>query len=166
MRRSRRSIPTTCDEVGASIILCNTYHLYLRPGHERIARLGGLHEFMAWDRPILTDSGGYQVVSLGDFRSVDDEGVTFRSHLDGSLHRFTPELSIEVQQALGSDIAVCLDQPVPPHASTRARRRRGDGPHACLGGALPGRSRSARPGAVRHHPGRPGNRPAEPSRRR
>ena len=111
--------PDDLDDVGAQIILCNTYHLYLRPGHERIARLGGLHEFMAWQRPILTDSGGYQVVSLGDFRSVDDDGVTFRSHLDGSLHRFTPEHSIAVQEALGSDIAVCLDQPVPPHSSSR-----------------------------------------------
>jgi len=74
---------------------------------------------MSWPRPILTDSGGYQVVSLGDFRSVDDDGVTFRSHLDGSVHRFTPEHSIAVQEALGSDIAVCLDQPVPPHASSR-----------------------------------------------
>ena len=110
--------PDDLDEVGAQIILCNTYHLYLRPGHERIARLGGLHEFMAWKRPILTDSGGYQVVSLGDFRSVDDDGVTFRSHIDGSLHRFTPEHSIAVQEALGSDIAVCLDQPVPPHSSS------------------------------------------------
>ena len=111
--------PDDLIEVGAQIILCNTYHLYLRPGHERIERLGGLHRFMAWKRPILTDSGGYQVVSLGDFRSVDDDGVTFRSHLDGSLHRFTPEHSIAVQEALGSDIAVCLDQPVPPHASSR-----------------------------------------------
>jgi queuine tRNA-ribosyltransferase len=111
--------PDDLREVGAQIILCNTYHLYLRPGHERIERLGGLHRFMAWDRPILTDSGGYQVVSLGHLRSVDDEGVTFRSHLDGSLHNFTPEHSIRVQEALGSDIAVCLDQPVPPHSSTR-----------------------------------------------
>jgi queuine tRNA-ribosyltransferase len=111
--------PDDLDEVGAQIILCNTYHLYLRPGHERIARLGGLHKFMNWKRPILTDSGGYQVVSLGDLRSVDDDGVTFRSHLDGSTHRFTPELSIAVQEALGSDIAVCLDQPVPPHSSNR-----------------------------------------------
>ena len=111
--------PDDLVEVGAQIILCNTYHLYLRPGHERVERLGGLHKFMAWRRPILTDSGGYQVVSLGDFRSVDDDGVTFRSHLDGSTHRFTPELSIAVQEALGSDIAVCLDQPVPPHASSR-----------------------------------------------
>ena len=111
--------PDDLDEVGAQIILCNTYHLYLRPGHERIQRLGGLHKFMGWQRPILTDSGGYQVVSLGDYRSVDDDGVTFRSHLDGSVHKFTPEQSIAVQEALGSDIAVVLDQPVPPHASNR-----------------------------------------------
>ena len=111
--------PEDLEEVGAQIILCNTYHLYLRPGHERIAKLGGLHRFMAWQRPILSDSGGYQVVSLGDLRSVDDQGVTFRSHLDGSLHRFTPEHAIAVQEALGSDIAVVLDQPVPPHSSSR-----------------------------------------------
>jgi queuine tRNA-ribosyltransferase len=111
--------PDDLVEVGASIILANTYHLYLRPGHERIGRLGGLHRFMAWDRPILTDSGGFQVVSLGDLRVVDDDGVTFRSHLDGSAHRFTPELAIEVQQALGSDIAVAFDQPVFP-SSERA----------------------------------------------
>ena len=106
--------PDDLVEVGASIILANTYHLYLRPGHERIARLGGLHRFMAWDRPILTDSGGFQVVSLGDLRVVDDDGVTFRSHLDGSTHRFTPELAIDVQQALGADVAVAFDQPVFP----------------------------------------------------
>jgi queuine tRNA-ribosyltransferase len=111
--------PDDLAEVGAQIILANTYHLYLRPGHQRIERLGGLHRFMAWQRPILTDSGGYQVVSLGELRAVDDDGVTFRSHLDGSIHRFTPEHAIAVQQALGSDIAVCLDQPVPPHASDR-----------------------------------------------
>jgi queuine tRNA-ribosyltransferase len=111
--------PDDLNEVGAQIILCNTYHLYLRPGHERIARLGGLHKFMAWDKPILTDSGGYQVVSLGDYRSVDDDGVTFRSHLDGSIHSFSPEHAIAVQEALGSDIAVVLDQPVAPHASSR-----------------------------------------------
>jgi queuine tRNA-ribosyltransferase len=105
------------DEVaaaGATIILANTYHLYLRPGHERIERFGGLHEFMAWDRPILTDSGGYQVVSLGDLRIVDEDGVTFRSHIDGSTHRFTPEHAIAVQEALGSDVAVAFDQPVVP----------------------------------------------------
>jgi queuine tRNA-ribosyltransferase len=106
--------PDDITATGASIILSNTYHLYLRPGHERIARLGGLHRFMAWDRPILTDSGGFQVVSLGDLRVVDDDGVTFRSHLDGSLHRFSPEVSIGVQEALGADIAVAFDQPVFP----------------------------------------------------
>ena len=112
--------PDDLHEVGAQIILANTYHLYLRPGHERIARLGGLHSFMGWEGPILTDSGGFQVVSLSDLRSVDDDGVTFRSHLDGSVHRFTPELSIAIQQALGADIAVAFDQPVAPHASSRA----------------------------------------------
>jgi queuine tRNA-ribosyltransferase len=106
--------PDDIAATGATIILSNTYHLYLRPGHERIARLGGLHKFMAWDRPILTDSGGFQVVSLGDLRVVDDDGVTFRSHLDGTLHRFTPEVAIGVQEALGADIAVAFDQPVTP----------------------------------------------------
>ncbi|HEX5467123.1 MAG TPA: tRNA guanosine(34) transglycosylase Tgt [Candidatus Limnocylindrales bacterium] len=108
-------------EVGARMILANTYHLYLRPGHERIAALGGLHRFMGWDGPILTDSGGFQVVSLAALRSIDEGGVTFRSHLDGSTHRFTPELAIAVQEALGPDVAVALDQPVPPHASSRAQ---------------------------------------------
>ncbi|HET7702599.1 MAG TPA: tRNA guanosine(34) transglycosylase Tgt [Candidatus Limnocylindrales bacterium] len=111
--------PDDIRDVGASIILANTYHLYLRPGHERIERLGGLHRFMAWDGPILTDSGGFQVVSLGDLRVVDEDGVTFRSHLDGSTHRFTPEVAIAVQQALGSDVAVAFDQPVFP-SSPRA----------------------------------------------
>ncbi len=106
--------PDDIEATGATIILANTYHLYLRPGHERIARLGGLHRFMGWDRPILTDSGGFQVVSLGDLRVVDEDGVTFRSHLDGSTHRFTPEHATAVQEALGSDIAVAFDQPVYP----------------------------------------------------
>jgi queuine tRNA-ribosyltransferase len=110
--------PDDLDAAGASIILANTYHLYLRPGHERIARLGGLNRFMSWDRPILTDSGGFQIVSLGDLREVDDDGVTFRSHLDGSTHRLTPEGSIEIQEALGADVAVAFDQPVYP-SSTR-----------------------------------------------
>jgi queuine tRNA-ribosyltransferase len=111
--------PDDLREVGASIILANTYHLALRPGHERIRALGGLHRFMAWDRAILTDSGGFQVVSLADRRDIDDDGVTFRSHLDGTLLHFSPEHAIAVQEALGPDIAVCLDQPVPPRASTR-----------------------------------------------
>jgi queuine tRNA-ribosyltransferase len=106
--------PDDIRETGATIILANSYHLYLRPGHERIERLGGLHWFMDWDGPILTDSGGFQVVSLGDLRVVDEDGVTFRSHLDGSVHRFTPEHAIAVQEALGSDVAVAFDQPVFP----------------------------------------------------
>ncbi|HEY7523386.1 MAG TPA: tRNA guanosine(34) transglycosylase Tgt [Candidatus Limnocylindrales bacterium] len=113
--------PDDLHAVGTTILLANTYHLYLRPGHERIQRLGGLHAFMAWDGPILTDSGGFQVVSLGDLRVVDEDGVTFRSHLDGSTHRFTPEHAIAVQEALGADIAVAFDQPVPPAGSTRAQ---------------------------------------------
>jgi queuine tRNA-ribosyltransferase len=111
--------PAEVRETGASIILANNYHLYLRPGSDRIARLGGLHRFMDWDGPILTDSGGFQVVSLGDLRVVDDDGVTFRSHIDGSTHRFTPEVAITSQEALGSDIAVAFDQPVFP-SSPRA----------------------------------------------
>jgi queuine tRNA-ribosyltransferase len=106
--------PDDLVQAGATILLSNTYHLYLRPGHERIERLGGLHRFMSWDRPILTDSGGFQVVSLGDLRVVDDDGVTFRSHIDGSVHRFTPEHAIAVQEALGADVAVAFDQPVAP----------------------------------------------------
>ncbi|MCX6618261.1 MAG: tRNA guanosine(34) transglycosylase Tgt [Acidobacteria bacterium] len=98
------------EELGAQIILCNTYHLYLRPGHERIAELGGLHRFMSWPRPILTDSGGFQVLSLAPLRRVSEEGVVFRSHLDGSQHSFTPETALEVQRALGSDIAMPLDE--------------------------------------------------------
>ncbi|MBA2372893.1 MAG: tRNA guanosine(34) transglycosylase Tgt [Chloroflexi bacterium] len=109
--------PDDLRSTGATIILSNTYHLYLRPGHERIARLGGLHRFMDWDRPILTDSGGFQVVSLGDLRVVDEDGVTFRSHLDGSVHKFSPEVAIAVQEALGADIAVAFDQPVVPSSS-------------------------------------------------
>ena len=109
--------PDDLEEVGAQIILANTYHLYLRPGHERIERLGGLNRFMGWDRPILTDSGGFQVVSLGDRNAIDDDGVTFRSHHDGSSHRFTPEASIAIQEALGPDVAVALDQPVPPSST-------------------------------------------------
>ena len=99
---------------GAQIILGNTYHLNLRPTAERIARLGGLHRFMAWDGPILTDSGGFQVFSLAKLRRVDDDGVTFTSHIDGSEHRLTPERAMEIQALLGSDIAMVLDQLVDP----------------------------------------------------
>jgi len=106
--------PEDLREVGASIVLANTYHLFLRPGHERIERLGGLHRFMNWDRPILTDSGGYQVVSLADARVVDEDGATFRSHIDGATRRLTPEIAIRAQEALGPDIAVAFDHPVYP----------------------------------------------------
>ena len=99
---------------GADILLGNTYHLMLRPGAERVARLGGLHRFMNWDRPILTDSGGYQVMSLSDLTKVTDEGVSFRSHLDGSRHMLSPERSIEVQRLLGSDIVMQFDELVRP----------------------------------------------------
>jgi len=95
---------------GADIILGNTYHLMLRPGADRIARLGGLHDFMGWDRPILTDSGGYQVMSLSELRSMSEEGVRFKSHLDGSSHLLTPERSMEVQRQLGSDIVMAFDE--------------------------------------------------------
>ena len=108
------------DEVrasGADIILGNTYHLMLRPGAERIARLGGLHAFMGWDRPVLTDSGGYQVMSLSELTKVTEEGVAFASHLDGSRHMLSPERSIEVQHLLGSDIAMAFDQLVPATAA-------------------------------------------------
>jgi queuine tRNA-ribosyltransferase len=109
--------PDDLEAAGATIVLANTYHLYLRPGQERIQRLGGLHRFMAWDRPLLTDSGGFQVVSLDQLRSIDDDGVTFKSHLDGSTHRLTPERSIEIQSALGADVAVAFDQPVFPSSA-------------------------------------------------
>lgn len=98
------------EDIGANLILANTYHLYLRPGHEVIRRSGGLHEFMSWPRAILTDSGGYQVFSLAELRKVTDEGVRFRSHLDGTEHLLTPEKAVEVQLALGSDIAMVLDE--------------------------------------------------------
>ncbi len=108
--------PTELQEVGAQIILGNTYHLYLRPGHEAIARRGGLHRFMAWNGPILTDSGGFQVFSLGELRKITEEGVRFQSHIDGSRHLITPEISIAVQEALGSDIAMCFDECPPARA--------------------------------------------------
>jgi queuine tRNA-ribosyltransferase len=98
------------EALNAQIILANTYHLYLRPGHELIRDMGGLHKFMSWPRPILTDSGGFQVFSLSDLRKVTDEGVTFRSHIDGSEHFLTPEKALEIEIALGSDIVMLLDE--------------------------------------------------------
>ena len=112
---------------GAQIILSNTYHLYLRPGHELIEDLGGLHHFMSWGGPILTDSGGFQVFSLASLRRIDDEGVRFRSHLDGSAHLLTPEKSMEIQACLGSDVAMALDEcpalPAPREAIEEAVER-------------------------------------------
>jgi queuine tRNA-ribosyltransferase len=114
--------PDDLRRIGAPIILGNTYHLYLRPGSELIAHLGGLHRFMAWDGSILTDSGGFQVFSLADRRRIDEEGVTFRSHLDGSTHLFTPERVTCIQEELGSDIAMVLDE-CTPHPSTEHEAR-------------------------------------------
>jgi len=102
--------PEELEEIGAQIILSNTYHLYLRPGHELIKKAGGLHKFMNWKHPILTDSGGFQVFSLGDLRTISDEGVLFRSHLDGSKHLFTPEKVMEIENALGADIIMAFDE--------------------------------------------------------
>jgi queuine tRNA-ribosyltransferase len=115
------------EELDARIILANTYHLFLRPGHERIERLGGLHQFMNWPRAVLTDSGGFQVFSLDTLRKVSEEGVLFRSHLNGDAHLFTPESTVDVQLAFGSDIAMvldeCLSYPAEPKAAESSMRR-------------------------------------------
>lgn len=110
--------PRELEEIGCQMVLANTYHLYLRPGVEIIRELGGLHRFMGWSGSILTDSGGYQVFSLGALRKISEEGVSFQSHLDGSSHLFTPEKVVEIQEALGSDIAMVLDECI-PHPATR-----------------------------------------------
>jgi queuine tRNA-ribosyltransferase len=115
------------ESLGVQILLANTYHLYLRPGHELIRRMGGLHRFMSWENAILTDSGGYQVFSLADLRKMTDEGVWFRSHLDGSEHLLTPEKAAEIQLALGSDVAMvldeCIETPAPRAAAEEALQR-------------------------------------------
>jgi queuine tRNA-ribosyltransferase len=111
--------PAEVEALGAQIVLANTYHLYLRPGHEVVRELGGLHRFQGWERPILTDSGGFQVFSLADISTVEEEGVTFRSHIDGSPHLFTPERVMEIQRALGADVVMAFDQ-CPPGQSDRA----------------------------------------------
>ena len=110
------------EELGVQILLGNTYHLYLRPGHEAVREMGGLHRFMSWERSILTDSGGFQVFSLNELRKVSEEGVKFRSHLDGSTHFFTPERSMEIQIALGADIIMAFDE-CTEHPATRERAR-------------------------------------------
>src|SRR5438067_4695422 len=116
--------PDELRAVGTDIILGNTYHLMLRPGAERIAALGGLHRFMNWPYAILTDSGGFQVMSLASLRKIDEEGVEFRSHLDGSRHLLAPERSVEIQHLLGADISMALDEctPTPPRARPSRRR--------------------------------------------
>ena len=112
-------MPASVRETGADIILGNTYHLMLRPGAERVARLGGLHKFMNWERPILTDSGGFQVMSLAKLRKLDEDGVRFRSHIDGSEHFLSPERAMEIQRLLGSDIQMVLDE-CPAYPATKA----------------------------------------------
>jgi queuine tRNA-ribosyltransferase len=109
--------PEELEALGVEVILCNTYHLHLRPGEEVIGRLGGLHAFMHWTGPILTDSGGFQVFSLSPLRRISDEGIHFRSHVDGSEHFFSPEEAIRIQRALGTDVAMCLDECIPYPAS-------------------------------------------------
>lgn len=116
-------LPAQLEAIGATICLGNTYHLLLRPGLDVIEAHGGLHGFMGWSRPILTDSGGFQVYSLAQSRRIDEDGVDFRSHVDGSLHRLTPERAIEIQAVLGSDIAMCFDECPPANAAPRVIRR-------------------------------------------
>jgi len=115
--------PEDLESSGTDVILANAYHLYLRPGHKLIGELGGLHRFMAWKGSILTDSGGFQIYSLSPLRNIDPNGVTFRSHLDGSLHYLTPELAIEVQETLGVDIIMCLDECTPYPADRSYTRK-------------------------------------------
>lgn len=114
--------PAQLEELGASLVLANTYHLYLRPGADLVEEMGGLHTFMCWHSPILTDSGGYQVFSLSQMRKIDEDGVIFKSHIDGSIHRFTPEISIGVQQKLGADIIMAFDECAPPYDAEYNRR--------------------------------------------
>lgn len=114
--------PQQLEGVGASLVLANTYHLYLRPGADIVSRAGGLHDFMNWPRPILTDSGGFQVFSLADRRQVDDDGVTFRSHIDGSPHRFTPERAVQIQEELGADIIMAFDECAEPYDREYSQR--------------------------------------------
>ncbi|MBC8334657.1 MAG: tRNA guanosine(34) transglycosylase Tgt [Anaerolineales bacterium] len=114
--------PEQLKEINATLVLSNTYHLYLRPGDELVRDMGGLHKFMQWDGPMLTDSGGYQVFSLSNTRKVDEEGVTFKSHIDGSTHRFTPEKSIAIQENLGADIIMAFDECADPNDEAYIRK--------------------------------------------
>ncbi|MBN2043439.1 MAG: tRNA guanosine(34) transglycosylase Tgt [Anaerolineales bacterium] len=133
--------PAQLADLGASLVLANTYHLYLRPGDQLVAEMGGLHEFMRWDGPLLTDSGGFQVFSLGENSKVSDDGVIFKSHIDGSTHHFTPERAIQIQENLGADIIMAFDQCADPydHAySQRAAQRT----HAWLRRCVDAKTRS------------------------
>lgn len=127
--------PAQLEELGATLVLSNTYHLYLRPGADLVAEMGGLHHFMSWPHPILTDSGGYQVFSLADIRKIDDDGVTFKSHIDGSMHRLTPENSLQIQEQLGADIIMAFDECAPPYdrdTNEQAARRTHQWAERCL----------------------------------
>ncbi len=127
--------PAQLHELDASLVLSNTYHLYLRPGDELVAEMGGLHRFMGWDRPILTDSGGFQVFSLAAMRKIDEDGVTFKSQIDGSIHQFTPEKSIAIQENLGADIIMTFDECSPPYDrdyNARAMQRTHNWAERCL----------------------------------
>ena len=135
--------PLELEQMGAQILLGNTYHLFLRPGEDLVERAGGLHRFMDWPRPILTDSGGFQVFSLAELRTLSDEGVVFRSHRDGSRHLMTPERSVKIQEKLGSDIAMCFDECVPYPSTPEASR---EGMERTLRWAVRCREAHARPG--------------------
>jgi queuine tRNA-ribosyltransferase len=127
--------PAQLEDLGANLVLSNTYHLYLRPGDELVAEMGGLHKFMSWPHPILTDSGGYQVFSLSDSRKIDQDGVTFKSHIDGSLHYLSPEKAIAIQENLGADIIMAFDECAPPYDQAynqRAMRRTHAWAERCL----------------------------------
>ena len=168
------------EDLGAEIILANTYHLYLRPGSDRVGRFGGLHKFIGWSRPILTDSGGYQVFSLAARRTIAEKGATFRSHLDGSEHVLTPETAVDIQAQLGSDIAMVLDECLEyPASDARAREsldrtvrwaRRAreyflSRPRRGAGTRTRAFIYESRSGAVRDHSGRDLTRSAHPQRR-
>ena len=129
------------EALGASIILSNTYHLYLRPGSELIAEMGGIHRFMNWRRPILTDSGGFQVFSLGAMNKIDEDGVTFRSHIDGSSHRFTPERATAIQEQIGADIMMAFDECAPYPATEEYSRAAMNRTHAWLTRCLAAKTR-------------------------
>ncbi len=133
--------PAQLKELGATLVLSNTYHLYLRPGDELVRDLGGLHSFMQWDGPLLTDSGGFQVFSLSTTRKIDADGVTFKSHIDGSTHRFTPEKSIAIQENLGADIIMAFDE-CPPPLDRDYNREALDRTHAWAARCLAAKQRS------------------------